>query len=291
MNSQTLKRRVTNKPTTTSLSNKVSVITKFRPQVRSRHPSHSPFRRELELLPFRSLIRFGSTTEVEDGKKRVELNSIDAIRNSSSKLLMKRCFRDSNVKTANWSESISDVDNISENWKFPIVAKSHFGSRGEGNFLLSTRAEFDAWTKGKTLSHYIFEKFYNYNREYRLHVNEEGCFYTCRKMLRSDTPNDKSWFRNDSNSVWILETNPSFDKPTNWDKIILESIKALKSVGLDFGAVDLRIQSAKDKKGKVKEEPDFIIVEINSAPSMGDVTLVKYKKTLPRMLKKKFLTL
>lgn len=205
---------------------------------------------------------------------------------------MKEAFKKGNVKTANWSTNISDISNLSENWAYYIVAKSHYGSRGEGNTLLKSQAELDKWKVGKTLSNYIFEKFYNYTREYRLHVNKDGCFYTCRKMLKSDAPIDASWFRNNSNCVWYLETNPSFDKPVNWDNVVEESVKALKAVGLDFGAVDLRIQSAKDSKGVVRSSPDFIVVEINSAPSLNDsnsVVFKKYLEILPVMLKKKFL--
>lgn len=265
-------------------------ITRFRPQIRSRHPTHSPLRTQLDRLLFRSLIRFGSVTEVEDGIKRVELNSVNAINNSSNKLLMKQCFVEGGVKTADWSNEASTVSSITDNWKYKLVAKKHYGSRGEGNTLISSQKEFDVWSKDKTLSHYIFEKFYNYTREYRLHINEEGCFYTCRKMLKSDAPEDASWFRNDSNCVWFIEGNDKFDKPVNWDSVVNESVKALKSVGLDFGAVDLRIQSAKDSKGKVRKDPDFIVVEINSAPSFGSGTLEVYLKELPLMLKKKFLS-
>lgn len=267
----------------------VLTISKFRPQIRSRHPSHSPLRTRLGLLPFRALVRFGSTTDVEDNLKRIELNTPDAIRNSSNKLLMKQCFREGKVKTADWTTNPDEVNKITENWKYMIVAKSHFGSRGEGNTLIKSQTEFSNWLRGKTISNFIFEKFYNYTREYRLHINEEGCFYTCRKMLKSDAPEDASWFRNDSNCIWYVESNSKFDKPVNWDNVVAQSVKALKSVGLDFGAVDLRIQSAKDNKGSVRKDPDFIVVEINSAPSFGELTLDKYLEVIPLMLKKKFL--
>lgn len=275
----------------------------FRSQIRSRHPSHSGLRTLLPRLPFKSIVRFGSTTEVSDSIVRTELNSIAAVKNSSNKLLMKECFAKSQVKTADWYRTTDGKEfgfgkvngpsysNVSE-LPYPIVAKEHFGSRGEGNTLLKTEGELKAFIKGKNLSHYIFEKFYNYTREYRLHINSDGCFYTCRKMLKSDASEDASWFRNDSNCVWYLESNPNFDKPTNWDNIVEECIKALNAVGLDFGAVDLRIQSAKDKKGNVREDPDFIVVEINSAPSLNDsesVVFKKYLEVLPIMLKKKFL--
>jgi glutathione synthase/RimK-type ligase-like ATP-grasp enzyme len=78
-----------------------------------------------------------------------------------------------------------------------------------------------------------------------------------------------------------------FDKPVNWDVIVEESVKALNAVGLDFGAVDLRCQSAKYSKGRTREDPDFIVVEINSAPSFGELTLQKYIEELPKILIRK----
>jgi len=85
---------------------KKKVFTLFNPQIRSRHPSHNVLRGQLEKLPFKSVVRFGSLSELEDtianGGKRVELNNTDAIRNSSSKLKMKQCFTGQGVKTADW---------------------------------------------------------------------------------------------------------------------------------------------------------------------------------------------
>jgi hypothetical protein len=265
---------------------------KYVPMIRSRHPSHAGLRRALPKLPFRSVIRLGSLTVLEDdsSKKgnRVELNSALAIKNSSSKLKMKQCFTQGGVKTAEWIYSTSENDII--NWlkEYPIVAKSHMGSRGRGNTLLKTEAEVRAFIRSKDLSHYIFEKYYNYNKEYRLHVSADGCFYACRKMLKNefkDHPN--AWQRHDDNCSWILEENEMFDKPTNWANIIDHCVKALISCGLDFGACDLRVQNNIDKEGVRRLQPDFIVVEINSAPSFGKVTLEKYKEVLPQLLVKK----
>lgn len=297
-------------------------MSKFRPRIRSRHPSHEPLRTQLPKLPVRSVVRLGSTTVLTTGVKRlIEVNTVNAVRNSASKLLMKLCFTHDEVKTANWfypilepdpafpeitnaihevtDKGINFIDDTypgSEHFaptllEFPIVAKHIFGSRGTGNYLLKTKEEFNAWLPNKTLENYIFEKYYNYNREYRLHVTKDGCFYTCRKLLKEDTPADKRWFRNDSNSVWVVEENPSFDRPTNWDAIVAESVKALNSVGLDFGAVDVRVQSASKetkKKGEVpRENPEFIIIEINSAPSFGEITLQRYLEQIPKIVESK----
>lgn len=262
------------------------VLTRFRPRVRSRHPSHAPLRTQLQLLPFRSIVRLGSTTVEGDNHRLIECNTVEAIQNSANKLFMKQCFSKAGVKSAEWIR-LSDKDGLN-NMKMPIVIKSHMGSRGRGNFLINTLDEMEAWNSGnRNLNNYIVERYYDYVREYRLHVTKDGCFYTCRKMLKSDTPADKRWFRNDSNSTWIMETNPAFDKPSNWDAIVSECVKALISVGLDVGACDVKVQSSKDKKGNVRATPEFIVIEINSAPSFGEETLRRYLNEIPRILSSK----
>ena len=279
-------------------------IKSFYSRIRSRHPSHDQFRM-LFKAPFKSVVRFGSITE-EDGVK-VEINTPEAVKNSLNKHKMKNCFDLFKVKTADWFTASRDNVGMFVSMKqflnpelegdgedvginelpYPIVAKHIYGSRGTGNTLIKTEEEFIQWLNNKTLSNYIFEKFHNYNKEYRLHVTEDGCFYTCRKMLKSETPENERWFRNDSNSVWILEENPSFDKPVNWDEIVEHSVKAMMSVGLDFSAIDVRVQSSKNKDGELRENPEFIILETNSAPSMGEITAIKYKEIIPQLLIKK----
>jgi len=271
----------------------------FRTRVRSRHPSHAPLRVRgtFPMFPFKSVIRFGSTTEYDDavsnGGNRLEINTVQAIKNSSSKMLMKQCFADGNVKTADWWTYRNggfvgkDVNNTLENLPYPIISKSYFGSRNQGNAKHDSAEALAAWLVGKNTSHYIFEKYYNYSREYRLHITNSGCFYTCRKMLKQDTEDKDKWYRNDEHCVWILEENELFDKPSNWDKVLEESVKALNAVGLDIGAVDLRIQSSTNNKGVVRNDPNFIIVEINSAPSFGDITIEKYKTELTKLILEK----
>lgn len=285
---------------TKKVKEKIEVVLKqykeiYRPMIRSRHPSHAPFRTQLRKLPFRSVVRFGSLTELEDpaskNGSRIELNSKEAIKNSSSKLLMKRCFSDLGVKTAQWiiANGPQSVIEFSNEVGYPIVAKSHHGSKGRGNTLLKSEQEFNDWLGRKEIGNYIFEKYYNYNKEYRLHVTKDGCFYTCRKMLRQEfREHPNSWQRHDDNCVWILEENENFDKPNNWKEIVEHCVKALNSCGLDFGACDLRVQNNNDNDGNCRDNPDFIVVEINSAPSMGIVTLEKYKEILPQLLIQKY---
>src|SRR5690606_31140857 len=233
--------------------------------------------------------------DITSGGNRLELNTVEAINNSADKLLMKQCFTKNKVKTADWftieasdryiyykngDTNIGSSDDDENSLPFPLIAKHRLGSKGRGNYKLDSLEALKTWLESRKnrLNEYIFEKFYNYVREYRLHVTKEGCFYTCRKMLKSNTPNNAKWYRNDDHCVWIMEENELFDKPTNWSEIVKHSVRALNAVGLDFGAVDVKIQSSK------KDNPEFIIIEINSAPSFGEVTSVKYLEILPQLL-------
>jgi glutathione synthase/RimK-type ligase-like ATP-grasp enzyme len=271
----------------------------FRPMLLSRHPSHSILRAKnqtLPLLPFRSVIRLGSSTE-SDG--RLEINTIQAVKNSASKLLMKQKFTEVGVKTANWFTyqidddglyyfAIKDDENNDieiEELPYPIVAKSHFGSRGIGNTKFNTEEEFLAWLPNKNLDNYIFEKFVKMTREYRLHVTKFGCFYTCRKLVKNDAP-EGTWQRHDDVCNWVLEENPSFKKPKNWDDIVADCIKAKNALGLDICAFDVGVQGAKD--GIERENPEWVIFESCSAASFGEITGQKYIEILPKLLIDKY---
>jgi hypothetical protein len=272
-------------------------FTRFRTVIFSRHPSHSPLRKSGELLPFRSVMRLGSTTPSNPRLNRIELNSIESVKISSNKLLMKRKFTEAGVQTANWwtigagnvaiPNGVGQQGSAFSDLPFPIIAKHVRGSRGEGNYKLDSLEELNDWMRGKTLSNYIFEEFYSYVREYRLHVSKNGCFYTCRKMLKTDAPEENKWQRHDDNCVWIVEENALFDKPVNWTNIVNDCKNALKAIGADILAFDVKVQSAKKANGSVRQEPKYIIIESNSAPSFGDVTLKKYMEEIPKLLKEK----
>lgn len=265
-------------------------------------------------------MRLGSTTEVLDtisaGGNIVEINTVKAIKNSASKLLMKQCFTLAGVKTADWflvkdgqflQQMGVDKDPVIvslDALPYPIVAKHLLGSRGTGNYKLDSQKALEDFLKTKDVKNYIFEKYYNFAREYRLHVTEDGCFYACRKALKKGVPDDKKWQRHDDNCVWYTETifaedgtdtkeaNPNFQKPTNWDEIVAECVKALEATELDMCSFDIRVQAAETEKGKFREKCDFIIIECNSASSFGENSpnthvAKKYLEMVPKVATKK----
>lgn len=271
-------------------------ITRFRPMILSRHPSHNCLRmssKNLPLMNIRSVVRFGSITEVSDtivnGGNRIEINTIQSIKNSANKLLMKNCFMEAKVKTAPWISNINEISSL----EFPIVTKSHYGSKGVGNTLINSQEEFNNWKEGKNLSNYIYEKFVNFGHEFRLHVTEDGCFYACRKALKQNVPDSEKWRRHDDICVWFLEENENFMKPNSWNDIINDCVKALKSIGADILSFDVKVQTPFDKKGNRRQYQEYILLECNSASSMNNgvdelsICAKKYIEILPEVIIKK----
>jgi hypothetical protein len=262
------------------VSKKTKTITQFRPIILSRHPSHNILRakfKHIVPLPYRSVVRFGSSTEMEDtiakGGQRIEVNTVQSIKNSANKLLMKQKFTEAEVRTAEWIQ-YTNLETL-RGWaseKFPIVAKAHFGSKGKGNTLIKSAEELEEWIKEHSPVNYIYEKFMNYGHEFRLHVTEQGCFYACRKALKADVPEDQKWRRHDDICVWFLEENENFFKPNSWNDIVSHCVLALKSIGADILSFDVRVQTPKNKDGEAREYQDYILLECNSASSMNNGT-------------------
>lgn len=282
--------------------------TLFRPMILSRHPSHDILRlkhKKIAALPYRSVIRFGSSTEVEDtvakGGNRIEINTVASIKISANKLLMKQKFTEADVKTAKWFKASNIIGSGTEGLEFennerlifPVVGKEHYGSKGKGNTLIRTLSEYNTWRTTVNIGNCIIEQFMNYGHEFRLHVTEDGCFYTCRKALKQDVPEDQKWRRHDDICVWFLETNENFQKPNSWNDIVSDCVKALKAVGADLLSFDVRVQTPRDKDGNLRPYQEYILLECNSASSMdngtGEVSVCaqKYIDEIPKIIIRK----
>lgn len=258
----------------------------YRLQVRSRNNSCNALRGMP--VPHRTILRLGSTTPTEDithFKRVIEINKPEGCFLSSDKILMKKRFMHGKIKTAEWfmvnpkDREFKRVRHYFEKWGSPIIIKHKFSSKGNRIYLVHNMDEFKDFVSSVNnikINDYVFERFYTYTREYRLHVTKEGCFYACRKMLRQDA--EVRWHRHENNSVWILEENELFDRPKSWDDIVNECIRALKALGLDMCAFDIKVQSNERKN------PRFIILESNSAPALGEIGIEKYKTQILKFI-------
>ena len=216
------------------------------------------------------------------GRPVIEINTVESCHNSGDKILKKQCFDRSNVKTAEWW-LLSDPDILILPSGYPLIIKHKNSAKGEGIYFINTQEELQEFILSHNVRDYICERYAGYQKEYRLHVTKDGCFYSCRKMLKANAVD--RWHRHDTNSVWIVEENPLFEKPKNWDDVVFECVNALNSVGLDVGACDVKIQSERGHREDFI--PDFIVLEINSAPGLAGFGIEAYKEKLPQIIQQK----
>ena len=269
----------------------------FKPQLRTKNYSAADLRAThagIGEFPVRSIVRLGSRTPLKEAfpqsytsKRIIEVNTVQAIENSRSKLLMKACFANTGVPQSRWftgglsslRASNGDLMNLND-LPYPILAKKICGFKGHGMVKIDSVEEMNTFLQ-KRLPDYYYEQYFNGSAEYRIHVTADGCFMAWRKLRKADTPDDRRWYFNSDHCNWVGETHSLFNKPSNWDDMIAASVNALNAVGLDIGSVDLRCQSPKIKN------PAFMVIEINSAPSLGEQGVNKYREEIARIINKK----
>lgn len=255
--------------------------------VRSRNRSCAPLRNIMTRC--RVIYRMGSTTPTEEiirnprirnNYRIIEINSVKACKISGDKILMKKRFDHARVRTAKWF-TVSYNDHNAERfmyyltkWGTNIIAKHKHSSKGNDIFLLKDINDYYLLRErqGRRIEQFVFERYYSYSREYRIHISKYGCFYACRKMLITNA--EDRWHRHSNNSVFIFEDNPQFNKPDNWDEIVNDCMNAMKSIGLDIAAFDVKVSL----NGK------YIILESNSAPSLKETGIQKYSQELMKII-------
>lgn len=135
------------------------------------------------------------------------------------------------------------------------------GSGGEGIQILTNIDDFPCEAPLYTL--YIPKK-----AEYRFHVMNGNVFDVQRKMRRKDIPDDKvNWLIRNHGNGFIFGRNFDVEDPDVYEYCASHAKQAVKSLGLDFGAVDL-IWNEK------KHQP--FVLEVNTAPGLEGTTLDNY---------------
>lgn len=239
-------------------------------QIRTKNPTAAPLRRSI-VVPRRSVVRLGSRTSTEacfPGRRDIiEVNTVASIENSRDKLKMKECFSRFDVPQAEWF-TLDQVP-ITRMADFPYVGKQIVGFKGHGMRLIENVDQLREFIRTHNNSYFI-EKFYNFAREYRIHATRDHAFLSWRKLRRADAT--ERWFFNSTNCNWVGESHELFQRPDNWLELEAAAVNAVRAVGLDIGAVDIRVQS--------RNNPDYIVCEVNSAPALGDAGVEAYRNEI-----------
>jgi len=109
----------------------------------------------------------------------------------------------------------------------------------------------------------LYTKYFNKKEEYRVHVFNGEMLYAQRKARKREVPDDKvNWKVRNHDNGFIFQLN-GFVLPEVCKDV---AIKAVKALGLDFGAVDVGYTNGVAK-----------VFEVNTAPGLTGTSIELYK--------------
>jgi glutathione synthase/RimK-type ligase-like ATP-grasp enzyme len=118
----------------------------------------------------------------------------------------------------------------------------------------------------------LYVKYVPKREEYRVHVSRlSGIFSVQKKLKRFDATEPNYRIRNHANGFIYARENvrlPNEDSE-------LQAIRALRTTGLDFGAVDLIFN---ERRGH------SYVLEVNTAPGLEGTTVLEYAEEIKRLL-------
>ena len=211
----------------------------------------SRYRRRAETLEFaNNLIRWGNTKTV--AVEGIELNRRDAVILASDKPACRALLRKHKLPVPTESEK-----------DFPVIGRRQKHMAGRGFYFCENEREVQ---RAKENGAVYFSKFYPKKNEYRVHVAGG------RVLLMSIKEGDKDeiiWnkaisgftFKHLRRKVWLNDDNLR--------EMCRTAKRAIKLLGLDFGAVDIMADAGRGYK-------PFVISEINTAPNLSPLAISKY---------------
>ncbi len=188
------------------------------------------------------------------------MNNPLAIGNASNKLKAFNLFKQNNVSIPQFTTDRTVAQTWLNNGLKVVERYKLSGTNGEGIKVVKP---------GESLGYPpLYVLYQKKDKEYRVHVFGGKVIDVTEKRKRSGVESTNPYVRNLQNG-WVycrMDVRAS-------DLVKSEAIKAVASLGLDFGAVDVI-----EKAGKV------FILEVNCAPGLQGMTLTKYVEAIKGLL-------
>lgn len=196
------------------------------------------------------------------------LNKLESVNNAANKLTALNILRNSGVATPDFTTSRS----VAESWlqRGETVVERHElrGNSGAGIRIVNLDDEEMPSTINSAP---LYTKFIPKTAEFRVHVfNGEVIDYIEKKRVSSERRDETyNKYVSSVTSGWVFARTNIRDIPEVRDV----ALKAVRALGLDFGAVDVVYYDGRP-----------FVLEVNSAPGLQGTTLVKYVNALRRYM-------
>jgi hypothetical protein len=190
-----------------------------------------------------TILRWGNEIVINHPDCKI-YNQARGIQNASAKGRARTQLNDAGIKvpTIVTNENCASVH-------YPVIARPQTHAKGKNIVILKTVAEYRDFQRAH--SDWYFAEFYPKDREVRVHV----WFGKVLAMMEKPAPKDKTtvaWNRAVVNEEW---------NAINWSdyhyNACLEALKAVETLGLDSGGVDVMIRGE-----------EAVVLEVNTAPTL-----------------------
>jgi len=215
--------------------------------------------------PVDVVINWGNTSERAEmiGKRcKAMLNNPAKVRAAVNKISFLELCKEHKLPSPKWTTSITEAQKWGK--EHEIVARTLVeASGGRGIALVPV---------GGALPPAKLYTIYSPKRaEFRIHVMQGQIIDEQQKKLKEGTENPNTKIRSHANG-WIF-ARQDIKVP---EVVKTAAINAINALGLDFGAVDIGYQEAKDRA---------VIYEVNTAPGLEGTTLENYITKIKEVLK------
>lgn len=189
------------------------------------------------------------------------LNSIFAVSNAHNKLTTLNILSDAGVNIPEFTED-KDYAQVLLHDNNIVYCRQSLTSCGGRHIVVAQNVS-------ELVTAPLYTKGINIRREYRVHVFKNKAIDIVRKSRRIDeigNPQDINMLIRNHTNGWVFCREFEFTRD-NKESIEQEAIKAVNTLGLDFGAVDI-----------VTEKNTGIpyVLEVNTAPGNEGTTTQKY---------------
>jgi glutathione synthase/RimK-type ligase-like ATP-grasp enzyme len=189
----------------------------------------------------------GSTGDINWGRARANTSLNPDISNSTNKRVMRQLFAENDVPMPQLLNTQQAVRAVLDGKV--VIGRPDTHSKGRGLWRCRTPRDINRALRGtrrkRAATHFM--AFVEAPREYRVHIF----------LGRSIRISEKSFFIDDNGRKDYVTTKPQHEI----SHVRRAAKKAVKAVGLDFGAVDI-----------LANDTECWVLEVNSSPGLGGST-------------------
>lgn len=209
------------------------------------------------------VINWGRSDLSLRGKVKRIINLPAAVARAANKIQTFSVLKNEGVPTVDWTVNKSEAATWIEEGEMVYCRLQTASSQGRGIVVVGqddlTLPTAPLYTKG-----------FNKTHEYRVHVAFGQVIDYSKKRKR--TEGEVNPYIKNATSGWVF-CREGVDLPS---EVVSISVAAVKSLGLDFGALDVLYKERDDEAR---------ILEVNTSPGIEGTTLTKYSEAFKRFIR------